>query len=145
MAVINSARCRFLLHTLYMSITGQIFWIVILSLVVASIAWTVTQEKIFEEPRNFARRKSETAKSIWVRKFCYVWTCEYCFSHWVTLLVLFMTGFQILFDDWRGYVLAFFLLPWVANQWMSLYRMLRVDIKHENALAEEVIKDVNGK
>jgi len=39
-------------------------------------------------------------------------------------------------------VLAFFLLPWVANQWMSLYRLLRVDIKHENALAEKSINDV---
>jgi len=121
----------------------QIYWIVILSLIVASIAWTVTQEQIFEEPRNYARRKSEDSSSLLVRKFCYVWTCEYCFSHWVTLLVLLITGFQVLFDDWRGYVLAFFLLPWVANQWMSLYRMLRVDIKHENLLAEEV-KEKNG-
>jgi hypothetical protein len=126
-----------------MSITGEIFWIIILSLVVASVAWTVTQEKIFEEPRNFAKRKSETSRNLLIRKFCYVWTCEYCFSHWVTLLVLLMTGFQVLFEDWRGYVLAFFLLPWVANQWMSLYRMLRVDIKHENALAEEKITDNN--
>jgi hypothetical protein len=126
-----------------MSISGEIFWIIILSLVVASVAWTVTQEKIFEEPRNFAKRKSETSRNLLVRKFCYVWTCEYCFSHWVTLLVLLMTGFQVLFEDWRGYVLAFFLLPWIANQWMSLYRMLRVDIKHENALAEEKIKDNN--
>ena len=122
----------------------QIYWIVILSLIVASIAWTVTQEKIFEEPRNFAKRKSEQSPSIVIRKLCYVWTCEYCFSHWVALLVVIVTGFQVLFEDWRGYVLAFFLLPWVANQWMSLYRMLRVDIKHENLLAEQV-KEVNGK
>jgi hypothetical protein len=118
----------------------QIYSLIILSLVVASIAWTVTQEKIFEEPRNFAKRKSEEASSIFVRKFCYVWTCEYCFSHWVTLLILLLTGFQVLFEDWRGYLVAFFLLPWLANLWMSLYRMLRVDIKHENALAEQTIK-----
>jgi len=119
----------------------QIYWIVILSMVVASISWTVTQEKIFEEPRNVAKRKSESSRSILVRKFCYVWTCEYCFSHWVALLVLLLTGFKILFVDWRGYLVAFFLLPWIANQWMSLYRMIRVDIKHENALAEQTIKE----
>ena len=119
----------------------QIYWMVILSIVVASISWTVTQEKIFEEPRKFAKRTSERSPHILIRKFCYVWTCEYCFSHWVALLVLLVTGFKVLFDDWRGYILSFFLLPWLANQWMSLYRMLRVDIKHENALAEQTIQE----
>ena len=116
----------------------QIFWLVILAIVVASVAWTVTQEEIFREPREWAKERSESASSIFVQKFFYVWTCEYCFSHWMTLLVLLLTGFKLLFTDWRGYVLAFFALPWVANQLMSLYRRLRVDIKHENLKAEVV-------
>jgi hypothetical protein len=120
----------------------QLFWILLLSLVVASIAWTVTQETIFEEWRDAAKRRSENAKSILVRKFFYVWTCEYCFSHWVTLLVLLVTGFRVLFNDWRGYALAFFILPWIANQWMSLYRRLRLDIKHENLLTKEVEQEL---
>jgi hypothetical protein len=124
-----------------MSMLTQLYWLLILSLVVASIAWTVTQEKIFEEPRNFLKKKSETSRSILVRKFCYVWTCEYCFSHWVTIVVLLVSEFRLLIDDWRGYALAFFALPWIANQWMSIYRMLRVDIKHENALAEGQIAE----
>jgi len=123
----------------------QIYWIVILSFVVASISWTITQEKIFEEPREYARRKSESASNLFIRKFCYVWTCEYCFSHWVTLFVLMVTRFHLMFDDWRGYLLAFFLLPWIANQWMSLYRRLRVDIKHENLLAEKVEEENSKK
>ena len=123
----------------------QIYWIAILSFVVASISWTITQEKIFEEPREYARRKSESASNLFIRKFCYVWTCEYCFSHWVTLFVLMVTRFHLMFDDWRGYLLAFFLLPWIANQWMSLYRRLRVDIKHENLLAEKVEEENSKK
>ena len=127
-----------------MPIGVQIYWLVILSAAVACIAWTVTQEKIFEEPREFAKRKSETASSLLVRKFCYVWTCEYCFSHWVTILILIITGFKLLIDDWRGYILSFFVIAWVANQLMSLYRLLRVDIKHESLLAEKVKKE-NGR
>ncbi|MGI8813093.1 MAG: hypothetical protein ACR2IH_11305 [Pyrinomonadaceae bacterium] len=119
----------------------QIFWLVILSITVASVAWTITQEDIFREWREALHEKSETASNILARKFCYVWTCEYCFSHWVTVLVLLLTGFRLLIDDWRGYILAFFVLPWLANQWMSIYRMLRVDIKHENLLAEQVKKE----
>jgi len=128
-----------------MAMLPQIFWLLILSIVVASVAWTVTQEEIFREPREFLKNRSETASSILIRKFCYVWTCEYCFSHWVTIVVLIITGFKLLFDDWRGYLIAFFALPWVANQLMSMYRMIRVDIKHENLLAEKVKKENGGK
>jgi hypothetical protein len=119
-----------------MELINQVFWLLIMSLAVASAAWTVTQEEIFEEPREYLKRKSETAKNIFIAKFFYVFTCEYCFSHWVTLFFLILTRFRLGFDDWRGYVLAFFVVPWIANQWMSVYRRLRVEIKHENALAE---------
>jgi hypothetical protein len=124
-----------------MVIAVQIFWLVILAVVVASIAWTFTQEEIFKEWRDFCSDRCTPERNILVRKFFYVWTCEYCFSHWVTLLVLILTGFRLLMDDWRGYVLAFFAIPWLANQLMSIYRLLRVDIKHENALAEIAIDE----
>jgi hypothetical protein len=127
-----------------MTIGIQIYWLLILSMVVACIAWTVTQEEIFSEWRTFCSDKSKTCRSVLQRKFFYVFTCEYCFSHWATLVILLLTGFRLLIDDWRGYILAFFLIPWLANQWMSLYRRLRVGIKHENALAEEVKENLDG-
>jgi hypothetical protein len=65
------------------------------------------------------------------RKFFYLFTCEYCFSHYVTLLFLFLTGFRLLFDDWRGYVIAGLSLVWVANIYMSLFGRIRLDIKRE--------------
>lgn len=123
-----------------MLILEQIFWLVMLSIVVSSVAWTVTQEEIFREPREYCADKSKTCKNILQRKFFYVFTCEYCFSHWVTLFFLLLTGFQLLFADWRGYVLAFFAIPWLANQWMSLYRRLRLDIKHED-LETKVVEE----
>ena len=100
-----------------MSIAIQLYWLAILSLVVASVAWTVTQEEIFREPREWCLERSKTARNIFVRKFFYVWTCEYCFSHWVSLAVILLSGYRLLLDDWRGGVVAFFVLPWIANQW----------------------------
>lgn len=108
----------------------------ILSLAVAAVSWTVTQEAIFEEIREVCKHRSENARSLIERKFFYVFTCEYCFSFWVSLFFIILTGFRLLIDDFRGYMIAFFVLPWVANQWMSLYRRLRVGIKLENAMAE---------
>jgi hypothetical protein len=124
------------------SIVEQLYTVIILSIVVASIAWTVTQEEIFREPREFCARCSEESRNFVLRKFFYVFTCEYCFSHWVTLGLLILTGFKLAIDDWRGYVLAFFVTNWLANQWMSLYRRLRVEIKKENIVAEEIKKKV---
>jgi len=125
-----------------MSMLEQIFWTLILSIVAASIAWTVTQEEIFAEMHEQCEKRSKSCKTLIERKFFYVFTCEYCFSHWVTLGLLVLTGFRLLIDDWRGWVVAFFVIPWIANQLMSLYRRLRVDVKHENVLAELAEKEL---
>jgi hypothetical protein len=77
------------------------------------------------------RWQSEHARSIWVRKFFFLFTCEYCFSHWVTLAFLVMTRYRLLLDDWRGYVISGFALVWVANMYMGLFGRLRLDIKRE--------------
>jgi len=124
-----------------MVLIEQVFWLSIMSLAVASVAWTVTQEEIFREPREYCKRRSETAKNFLEQKFFYVVTCEYCFSHWVTFFFILLMGFRLGIDDWRGYVIAFFVVPWIANQWMSIYRRLRVEIKYENALAENAKKE----
>lgn len=113
----------------------------ILSLAVASVAWTVTQEQIFAEFHDLCVERSKHAGSLAARKFYYLFTCEYCFSHWVTLFFLLVSGFRLLIDDWRGYLLSFFVIPWLANQWMSLYRRLRVEIKRENAKAENELQN----
>lgn len=126
-----------------MDIATQLFWLVILSMVVACIAWTVTQEEIFGEWREHCKDQCESCGSLLKRKFYYVFTCEYCFSHWTTLLILILTGFRLLIDDWRGYILAFFAIPWISNQMMSVYRRLRVGIKHENLKAKAVEEELN--
>ena len=71
------------------------------------------------------------ARSFVRRKFFYLFTCEYCFSHYVAAAVLLIAHYKLLYSDWRGYFVAFFALVWIANQYMSIYNRLRLDIKHE--------------
>ncbi len=127
-----------------MDFFSQIFTLIILSLAVSSIAWTVTQEEIFREWREALKEKSESSQNILKRKFFYVFTCEYCFSHWVALVVIVFTGFRLVIEDWRGYLISFFVLPWIANQFMSFYRRLRVDIKHEDELLKKVKRETRS-
>ncbi len=109
----------------------QVAWLFILGVPIACVAWTVTHEELFREPRKYCQDESHGSGNILRRKFFYLFTCEYCFSHYVAAATLLMTHFKLLLPDWRGYLLSFFALVWVANQYMSIYNRLRLDIKHE--------------
>jgi hypothetical protein len=114
----------------------QIVWLFVLAVPVACMAWTVTHEEVFREPREFCQKCSQSCRNLAARKFFYLFTCEYCFSHYVTALFLVITRFQLLLDGWRGYLLSFFATVFVANIYMSLYSRLRVDIRSEKAAAD---------
>lgn len=119
-----------------MGLAEQLFSLFVLAIPIACIAWTVTHEEVFREPREFCIDKSKTCKTILQRKFFYLFTCEYCFSHYVTLIFLFITRFQLLYEGWRGYLIAMFSLVWVANVYMSLFGFIRVGMKKEKMDAD---------
>ena len=114
-----------------MGLGFQFAWLLLLGIPVACIAWTVTHEEVFREPRQYCQKECAEARSLLRRKFFYLFTCEYCFSHNVAAGVLIIARFKLLYVDWRGYLFAFFALVWIANQYMSIYNRLRLDIKHE--------------
>ena len=116
-----------------MSLRQQVAFLLILGLPVACVAWTVTHEEVFREPREWCRKNSETCNRLAKRKFFYLFTCEYCFSHYVSIFFLIVTRFHLLYSDWRGYLISFFALVWVANIYMNLYSHIRLDLKRERA------------
>jgi hypothetical protein len=129
------------------SLSVQIILLFVIAIPVACVAWTVTHEEVFREPREYCVNKSQGCRRWYQRKFFYLFTCEYCFSHYVTAFFLFVTRYKLLYEDWRGYLLALFALVWVANQYMSLYNRLRLDIKSEKieAKIKEKIADEGDK
>jgi hypothetical protein len=124
------------------SLSLQIVWLFVLALPIACIAWTITHEEVFREPREYCVEQSENNPHFGSRKFFFVFTCEYCFSHYVTIFFLAITRYKLLFDDWRGYLIGGFALVWVANQYMSLYAHLRLDIRKERVEIKHVEQKV---
>lgn len=124
-----------------MTINQQIIWLLILSLPIACISWTVTHEEVFREPREYCRRRSLSAKNMAVRKFFYLFTCEYCFSHYITLFFICFTHYTLLINDWRGYIIGGFALVWIANVYMSLFALIRQDISKDKAEIKHLLKD----
>ena len=125
-----------------MSLGQQFLTLVILAIPVASIAWTITHEEIFSEARNWCVRNSKTCRSVYERKFFYLFTCEYCLSHYVAGIFLVITRFKLLMPGWRGYLIAGFALVWTANIYMSIFARLRLDIKRERVEISAVEQDV---
>jgi hypothetical protein len=113
------------------SLGEQVAVLFILGIPIASVAWTITHEEIFREPRDWCVKKSKTCRSIFERKFFYLFTCEYCFSHYVSAAVVAGTGYHLLLPGWRGTAVAWISCVWVANIYMSLFGRLRLDIKRE--------------
>jgi hypothetical protein len=114
-----------------MTISLQAAWLFLLAIPIACVAWTVTHEEVFREPRDYCLNRCEKGKTLLGRKFFYLFTCEYCFSHYVTILFLFLTGYKLLMNNWRGYIIAGFALVWIANVYMSLFGLIRQDVKKE--------------
>ena len=114
-----------------MPLPEQFAFLFLIALPIACVAWTVTHEEVFREPREWCKERSERCSKLLKRKFFYLFTCEYCFSHYVTAAFLVITRFRMLYPDWRGYLISFFSLVWVANVYMNLYSRVRLDLKRE--------------
>ena len=114
----------------------QLIELLLLAVPVVCIAWTVTHEQIFHELHQYCIDRSQNCRRWYERKFFYLFTCEYCFSHYIALFFVAIARFRLLFPDWRGYLVAFFSVVWIANQSMSIYNRLRLDIKSERLEGE---------
>jgi hypothetical protein len=128
-----------------MSLSQQLLTLFILAIPIASIAWTITHEEIFSEARDWCLKNSKTCRNVYERKFFYLFTCEYCFSHYVAVIFLVLTRFKLLMPGWRGYLIGGFALVWVANIYMSIFARLRLNIKRERVEISAAEKEVNAK
>jgi hypothetical protein len=114
----------------------QILELFLLAIPVACVAWTVTHEEVFREPREYCERRSKNCRRWYERKFFYLFTCEYCFRHYIAAIFVAIARSKLIFGDWRGYLISWLAVVWVANQYMSIYDRLRLDIKSERLEGE---------
>jgi len=128
-----------------MPLSLQVVWLLLLALPVASITWTVTHEEVFREPRELCVRKSRDARSLLCRKFFYLFTCEYCFSHWVAAFFLGITRYKLLYDDWRGYLVSLFGLVFVANFYVGLFGHVKLEVRKNRAEIKAIEAEVEEK
>ncbi len=77
-----------------MPLSSQIAYLFLLAIPIACAAWTVTHEEVFREPREWCKARSQNWRPLVARKFFYLFTCEYCFSHYVAALFLILTRFR---------------------------------------------------
>jgi len=57
--------------------------------------------------------------------------------------MLVVTRYHLLFENWRGYLIGGFALVWIANIYMSIYALIRIDLKKERLITKIEEKKVN--
>jgi len=115
----------------------QIVLLFILAIPVACISWTVTHEEVFRDLHEYCVDRSRKCQRLAQRKFFYALTCEFCLSHYVAAVWLVFTRYRLVFDAWRGYLLAGFSLVWIANLYMAIFGRLRLEIQSQRLDIEE--------
>jgi len=90
---------------------------------------TITHEEIFHEPRDYCKR--QTRSSHFARRKFFMCLLRVLPRSLCRSLFPAVTGYKLLLPDWRGYLIGFFALVWVANQYMSIYSRVRLDIQHQ--------------
>ncbi len=123
----------------------QILWLLVLAIPVACITWTWTHAELFREPREFFISRNAKGKTIFERKIFFLLICDYCFSHYVALFFIIITKFQLLMDDWRGYLISWFALVWVANVMINYFSRMFLGLKTKKlAYKEKAHDEVHG-
>ncbi len=92
--------------------------LILISIVTASISFTITESKLFELFRNFIRRKNSF--------FGELVSCGYCLGHWVAFAIVIMYDFNvfnnILFID---YFFTGLIIAWLsAIQLLFMYLLM---------------------
>ncbi|HEX5447474.1 MAG TPA: hypothetical protein VFW87_26905 [Pirellulales bacterium] len=118
---------------------------------VAILVRAFTTEEVAREPREYCLRRQACYRDrggetslparlgcFVLQKLFYMPTCDYCLSFWVSLVVVWLADYRISFDDWRGSALACFVVMGVANVYLALFALLRVDTRKERAAAKDL-------
>jgi hypothetical protein len=130
---------RFAAWGTIMDYLQQIGFALLLGMPVASIVWTFTQEEIFRECRDSLKAfQQHHSSSLLCQKLAYMPLCPYCLSHYVAAVFVALLRFRMLADDWRGYVVSLFTLVLIANLYVTLYNLLRVNLRAAKAAADRV-------
>ena len=123
----------------------QVVYLLLLAIPVACVSWTITHEEVFREPRDYCKHQSENASWLPKRKFFYLFTCEYCFSHYISAFFLAITRYQLLYSGWRGYLIAWFSLVFVSNLYMGAFGIVKLGVKRERVEIQHIETAVKSK
>jgi hypothetical protein len=113
---IHAQACGSLPGRLPTNVMEELFY---LSLVTASISFTVTETKLLNPLRERVKRKSALLGELF--------SCGYCFGHWAALALVVIYRPR-LFDLWwpLDYFLTTLMIAWLAAfQWVLMCRLMQ--------------------
>jgi len=89
--------------------------LILLSIVSASISFTITESFLFHSLREWMKTKNYYLGKLF--------SCGYCFSHWISFLLVFIYSFRILTSDiiLVDYFFTALIISWLSScQWILM-------------------------
>ena len=92
--------------------------LILISMVTASISFTVTESKLFEIFRDFVKRKSNF--------FGGLISCGYCLGHWIAFSIVILYDFNVFNNNLMiDYFFTGLIIAWLsAIQWLLVYLLM---------------------
>lgn len=92
--------------------------LILISIVTASISFTVTESKLFKTFREFIKRKSNF--------FGELVSCGYCFGHWIAFSIVILYDFNVFNTNLIvDYFFTGLIIAWLsAIQWLLMYLLM---------------------
>jgi len=109
--------------------------LVLLAIPAAFAAWTIVQEEIFRDFREWAKTHSNDHR-FWVRKLAYLPTCYYCTGTWTSAAFLLLNPVRFVSEGPQGYLIAWFTIAAVSQVYLTAFNMLRVALRWSQAKAD---------
>jgi hypothetical protein len=114
----------------YESPGGQVLLLFLLAIPVACASWTITHEEIFKELHEFCLHHSQSCKRIYQQILLCV-DVRILPESLCDAALLIITEYRLVYDSWRGYLMADLSIVWIANFYMAIFGRLRLELKSQ--------------
>jgi len=113
----------------------ELMMLAMLAIPAAFAAWTITQEEIFQDFREWLETACKDRCYV-AKKLAFLPTCYFCTGTWTGFFFLMLCPMKFVSQGIQGYLLAWFTLAAIEQVYLTSFHILRVLLRWARANAD---------